>query len=254
MENNQDIQNLIASFVEYRNLFTPIEENLRLFADTYQTLRDEVQKIGKSLDGNLQEKLEGIYKDINSQFEKTQVLSTQIESFKQKTDEFSAQMQKLLNVLGAIDNKIERLDSIEDRAIKQIDKLDQLIEKKDKTYNVKELEDKLESYNLNIQKVSEFINKDIGIALKDTSEKIGYIRDKNESMLENLLAEKSNIEELVKQYTASNQLLKRVAEKEDINEEYVFDLLDKWASKRKIKTKKWGFCDARRDTKTFWYH
>ena len=39
MENNQDIQNLIASFVEYRNLFTPIEENLRLFADTYQTLR-----------------------------------------------------------------------------------------------------------------------------------------------------------------------------------------------------------------------
>ena len=29
-----------------------------------------------------------------------------------------------------------------------------------------------------------------------------------------------------------------IAEKEDINEEYVFDLLDKWASKRKIKTKK----------------
>lgn len=238
MENNQDIQKLIASFIEYRNMFSPIEENLKLFADTYENLRDEVQKIGKSLDGNLQEKLDGIYKDINSQFEKTRILSSQIEGFKQKTDEFSSQMQKLLNVLSLIDNKIERLDSIEDRALKQIEKLDQLIERKDKTYNVKELEDKIESYNTNIQKVSEFINEDIGNALKDTNEKIEFIRDKNESVLENLIAEKTNLEELLKYYSASNQILKTISEKEDINEEYVFELLDKWAKSRKLKIKK----------------
>ena len=238
MDNNQDIQKLISSFIEYRNMFSPIEENLKLFADTYENLRDEVQKIARSLDGNLQAKLDGIYKDINSQFEKTKVLASQIESFRQRTDEFSSQMQKLLNVLGAIDNKIERLDSIEDRAIKQIEKLDQLIEKKDKTYNVKELEDKIESYNTNIQKVSEFINKDIGNALKDTNEKIEYIRDKNESVLENLLSEKSSLEELLKYYQASNQILKTIVEKEDVNEEYVFDLLDKWANSRKLKIKK----------------
>lgn len=238
MENNEDIQKLIASFIEYRNMFSPIEENLKLFADTYENLRDEVQKIGKSLDGNLQEKLDGIYKDINSQFEKTRILSSQIEGFKQKTDEFSSQMQKLLNVLSLIDNKIERLDSIEDRALKQIEKLDQLIERKDKTYNVKELEDKIESYNTNIQKVSEFINEDIGNALKDTNEKIEFIRDKNESVLENLIAEKTNLEELLKYYSASNQILKTISEKEDINEEYVFELLDKWAKSRKLKIKK----------------
>ena len=238
MENNQDIQKLIASFIEYRNMFSPIEENLKLFADTYENLRDEVQKIGKSLDGNLQEKLDGIYKDINSQFEKTRILSSQIEGFKQKTDEFSSQMQKLLNVLSLIDNKIERLDSIEDRALKQIEKLDQLIERKDKTYNVKELEDKIESYNTNIQKVSEFINEDIGNALKDTNEKIEFIRDKNESVLENLIAEKTNLEELLQYYSASNQILKTISEKEDINEEYVFELLDKWAKSRKLKIKK----------------
>lgn len=238
MENNQDIQKLIASFIEYRNMFSPIEENLKLFADTYENLRDEVQKIGKSLDGNLQEKLDGIYKDINSQFEKTRILSSKIEGFKQKTDEFSSQMQKLLNVLSLIDNKIERLDSIEDRALKQIEKLDQLIERKDKTYNVKELEDKIESYNTNIQKVSEFINEDIGNALKDTNEKIEFIRDKNESVLENLIAEKTNLEELLKYYSASNQILKTISEKEGINEEYVFDLLDKWAKSRKLKIKK----------------
>ena len=147
-------------------------------------------------------------------------------------------MQKLLNVLSLIDNKIERLDSIEDRALKQIEKLDQLIERKDKTYNVKELEDKIESYNTNIQKVSEFINEDIGNALKDTNEKIEFIRDKNESVLENLIAEKTNLEELLKYYSASNQILKTISEKEDINEEYVFELLDKWAKSRKLKIKK----------------
>ena len=49
---------------------------------------------------------------------------------------------------------------------------------------------------------------------------------------------KSNIEELVERYNQSNLLLKNIVEKQDVNEQYIFDILDKWAKDRGVKTKK----------------
>ena len=39
-------------------------------------------------------------------------------------------------------------------------------------------------------------------------------------------------------YVSSNELLKKIVEKNDVNEEYIFDILDKWAESRKVKTKR----------------
>ena len=35
-----------------------------------------------------------------------------------------------------------------------------------------------------------------------------------------------------------NELLKKIVEKQDVNEAYIFDILDKWAEDRKVKIKK----------------
>ena len=44
--------------------------------------------------------------------------------------------------------------------------------------------------------------------------------------------------ELVETYKSSNELLKKIVEKQDVNEAYIFDILDKWAEERKVKIKK----------------
>ena len=165
-------------------------------------------------------------------------MTAQFENFKQKTDGFVSQMERLTASLSKIGDKIEKIDQIEEKATSQIDKLNDIIEKKNKVYDVKQLEKNLENYNANIQKVSDYINKDIAVALSDNNEKIDSIKDKNESVYEVLMQEKSGIDELIEAYGQSNALLKNLIEKQDVNEQYIFDIIDKWAQDRKVKTKK----------------
>lgn len=238
MENNKEIQELINSFVEYRSLLTPVEQNLRSFAETYENMRTDIKELSQSFDGNIQSKLDAIYNDLSKQFEKSKDLSSQIETFKQKTDRFSSEIDKLIGIFENIEQKINKIDDIENRATNQIEKLDAIVEQKRKMYNLKDLEKNLESYNANVQKINDYINKDIAVALKDNDEKIKNIKDKNESVFETLIEEKSNINNLVQSYTETNALLRSIVEKNDVNEQYVFEILDKWAKDRGVKTKK----------------
>lgn len=239
MENEKDIENLINSFVEYRNLLLPIEENLRNFANTYDNMREDIKELSKSFDGSIQKKLDAIYNDIFKQFEKSKDLSSQIDNFKQKTDIFSTKMEKLLELFEKMENRVNKIDEIESKVTKQIEKLDAIVEQKNKMYNIKDLEKNLESYNLNVQKINDYINKDIAVMLKNNDEKLNHIRDKNESVFENLIEEKTSIVELLNSYNETNKFLKNAVEKQDVNEQYVFEILDKWASERGVKTKKW---------------
>lgn len=238
MENEKEIAQLIESFVEYRKLLTPIEQNLSDFALTYENLQQDIQKLNKSLDGSMQNRLEMIYKDLASQLEKSKDLAIQVDGFKQKTDDFSKQMQKFVEVFSKIESKIEKIDEIESKATSQIEKLNELIEQKRKIYDVKELEKNLETYNQNVQKVSEFINTDIAKVLDANNQKIEQIKNKNESVFEVLSAQNSSIEKLIESYTQSNNLLRKIVEKQDVDEQFVFDIVDKWAKDRRIKTKK----------------
>ena len=238
MENELQIKELINAFVEYRNLFTPIEQNLRNFADTYENMRADIQTLSQSFDGNMQKKLDAIYNDLSKQFEKSKDLSSQIDAFKQKTDKFGAEMNKLLTMFENIESKINKIDEIENRAVSQIERLDAIAEQKKKNYNLKDLERNLEAYNTNVQKINDYINKDIAVNLKNNDEKISIIKDKSESVLEVLLNEKSNIEQLISTYTQTNKILKNITEKQDVNEQYIFDLIDAWAKDRGVKTKK----------------
>ncbi len=238
MENKNDIQELINSFVEYRNLLSPIEQNLRNFAETYENMQNDIKQLGKTFDGNVQNKLDGIYSDLSKQFEKSKNLVSQLDSFKQKTEKFEDEMGKILQTFANIEQRIERIDYIENSVNSKLATLDGIIEQKKKMYNLKDLEKNLENYNTNVQKINDYINKDIATALKNNEEKIGNIKDKSESVLENLLEENSNISALVESYNQTNKLLKTIIEQNDVNEQAIFDIMDKWAKDRSVKTKK----------------
>ena len=96
----------------------------------------------------------------------------------------------------------------------------------------------METYNVGVQKVSEYINKDVADVLKNSSEKIEQIQDKNSNILEAVVNEKGSIDKLIESYQISNSLLKKIIENNDVNEEYIFVILDKWAEDRKLKIKK----------------
>src|SRR5574344_948238 len=201
MGNESDIKSLINSFKEYRDLLTPIEQNLKDFSSTYQEMSGDIQKLNSAFNGNVQGTLDKIYANLSGQAQKSNDLMAHIDNFAKKTNEYSTQVEKLLLLMTTISDKISGIDDIEKKAGEQIERLNVLIEEKKKSYDIKELQKNLESYNVNVQKINDYINKDVALALKNNDEKIKQISDKNESVLETLLEEKTDIVKLVESYS-----------------------------------------------------
>lgn len=237
MDNNE-IKNLIVAFKEYRDLLTPIEQNLKEFSLSFDSISADIKNLNTSFDGNVQEKLDSIVKDLSGQVEKAKNLSSQVDSFMSSTNRYVSSVDRLIALCGRIEEKLSTVEKIQNDAESQIEKLDNIIEEKRKSYNIKQLEKNLEMYNTGVQKVSEFINKDVADVLKSNSEKIQQIQDKNNSVYSSIVEEKISIDKLIDSYNSSNELLKKVVEKNDVNEQYIFEILDKWAENRKIKFKK----------------
>ena len=237
MENNE-IKMLITTFKEYRDLLTPIEENLKSFSMSFDSIRNDIENLNTSFDGSVQQKLDSIYKELSNQAEKARTLSSEVDRFMNITSKYVTNVDKLVDLLDGIEKRISTVHSIEQKAEDQIGKLDAIIEEKRRTYDIRRLEKNLENYNIGVQKVSEFINKDVAESLQESSEKINQIQDRNSNILKTLVEEKISIDQLVESYNTSNDLLKKVVENKDVNEEYIFEILDRWAEDRKVKIKK----------------
>lgn len=237
MENNE-IKMLIEAFKEYRDLITPIEQNLKAFSVSFDSIRQDILSLNSGFDGSLQNKLDKIYKELSLQADKSKTLAGEVDKFMSSTNKYIAGVDNLINVCSKIEEKLERVNSLENKAEEQIEKLNTIIEEKRKSYDIKQLEKNLETYNVGVEKVTEYINKDVADVLKNSSEQINKIQDKNNSIFEAIVNEKGSIDKLVESYTSSNQLLKKIVENNDVNEQYIFEILDKWAEDRKLKIKK----------------
>ena len=143
-----------------------------------------------------------------------------------------------MNMFDSIEGKISSVNELEQKAEEQISKLDTIIEEKKRSYNLKDLEKSLDNYNANLQAVGDFINKEIAENIVQNTRSIQSIKDGSDNIAKRLEEEKKSIDDLVSTYASSNELLKKIAQKQDVNEEYIFDILDRWAEDRKVKRKK----------------
>ncbi len=237
MESNE-VKSLINTFKEYRDLLTPIEQNLREFSLSFDSISVDLKNLNTSFDGNVQGKLDQIYKELSSQADKARTLTSQVDSFMSSTSKYVSSVDRLLTLCSKIEEKIGTVDKIQSEAETQIEKLNTIIAEKKKTYDIKQLEKNLETYNVGVEKISNYINNDVADKLSDSNEKIGKINDKNDSIYKAILDEKTSIDKLIETYNESNKLLKKVVETNDVNEAYIFEILDKWADSRKVKTKR----------------
>lgn len=236
MEN--EIKSLISTFKEYRDLLGPIEENLRAFSESLGSIKDNVATLNSNFSGDVKNKLSAIANDLNASMEKSKTLTSQVDKFLSQTNRYVSAVDSLIGLCGKIESKLAIVDNLQNKAESQIEKLDGIIEEKKKTYDIKQLEKNLETYNVGVQKVSEYINKDIADSLKNQNEEIKRIQDKNTSIFDAIVEEKGSVEKLIEAYTSSNAILKKIVDNNDVNEEYIFEILDRWAEDRKVKTRK----------------
>ena len=237
---NSEVNALIDAFIGYREMLVPIQNDMHEFLETYDALKNDVEKIDKAFSGDVQGKLTEIYKILSSQAEKSEALTRKVDEFLKSTTKYTDEVSNLMTMFESIQTKISSVNEIENKAEEQIAKLDEIIEEKKRSYDLKDLKNSLDKYNSNLQSVSEFINDDVAKNIVENTKTIQDIKNGNSDVVAHLKEEKSSIEELVENYQNTNDLLKKILEKNDVNEEYIFDIMDKWAEERKVKTKsKW---------------
>ena len=235
---NKEIQELVEAFKGYRDLITPIEQNFREFSNSFESIKQDLSNLNESFDGNISGKLDKIYKDLSNQAEKSKSLTSQIDRFSNATNSYISGVDRLMSSLNQIQEKIKQVDSIQELADKQVERLNTIIDEKKKNYDIKQLQRSLDSYNTGVQKINEYINKDIAETLKSNNDKVLQIQDKTYSIFENIVSEKQDINKLIETYSQSNELLKKVVENNTVNQEYIYEMLDKWAEERNVKIKK----------------
>ena len=238
MSDINDIKQLIDSFSAYRNVLSPLQESLHSLAETYTAIRDDLDNLSKSLSGNAGGQLEKIHSTLSQQAKSGQELSRRIDEYAESGERYSRAVADMTKRFGEIADKLSAIDQIEKTAEAIMGRLEELVEEKRASYNVKELQRSLDTYNKNVEKISEFINKDIAAVLQQNADKIESIRRENEALASVVGEQGKAVSELTAMFAETSVLLRQAVEKGTVNEEYIFDAFDKWAADRKVKIKK----------------
>ena len=234
----EDVKSLIEAFKEYRDLLTPITENLRDFADTYDGMKGDIERLSAAFEGDVSGNLDRIYKTLSGEAAKAQSLSQEIDKFLARSAKYESEAEKLGATLAKLEATLSSLSRLEAEAETQIGKLESTLDERRKSYNLKELERTVANYQAGVTRVGEFINKDVVSALQDNVDKLNSIRDGFEEIRSGIEENNKGVTELVTSFSTTSELLRKVTEGNTVNEQYIFDILDKWAAERGVKRKK----------------
>ena len=232
------IKELIDSFIAYRNLIAPLQDSLNSVSKSYEEIRNDLDNLTKSFSGNAAAQLEKVHSTINAQAKSGQELGRKIEEYASSSERYAQAVNDMSSRFSDVVNRIDSLGKIEKSAQSQLAQIDNLISEKKSSYNLKELQRSLDGYNKNVEKISDFINKDIASVLKQNADKRETIRKENEDLSAAVAQQGKDIAVLITEFSQTSELLKKLVEGSSVNEEYLFDAFDKWAADRKVKIKK----------------
>jgi chromosome segregation ATPase len=133
---NSEVNALIDAFIGYREMLVPIQNDMHDFLETYDALKNDVEKLDKAFSGDVQGKLTEIYKTLSSQAEKSEALTRKVDEFLKSTSKYTEEVSKLMGMFETIQTKISAVNEIETKAEEQISKLDDILEEKKRNFIV----------------------------------------------------------------------------------------------------------------------
>lgn len=235
---NKELKELIESFKGYRDLIGPIQKNLNEFLDTYQNMQSNIDSLNASFGSDLKTKLEDLFKQMTAQASKANDLASKVEQLSSSANKYAGEVNAVANKFGEVERRLSAVSELDKRVESQLSKLDSVLEEKSRVYNLKDLEKALNEYNKDIKQVSAFLNTDIAKTLIDSKASVDSIKGGLEEIVRRYKDEDTTLEKLLKSHMASTDFLRKITESSDINEAYLFDVLDRWAESRRVKIKK----------------
>jgi len=235
---NKELQLLIDSFKGYRDLLAPIQKNLAEFAGTYDAMKENIEKLNSSFEGDFKAKVEELFKQMTKESSKANDLSSQIERLTSSANRYTNDVGTFLNKLEKVESRLSAIVELEKKAEGQLNRLDSLLEEKRKSYNLAQLTSALDKYNDEVKKVAGFINKDVGGIIEESHTSIMDMKGGIDDLVKKRTDENETLTSLIESFKATENYLKQITETRDVNEAYMYEILDKWAVSRGVKGRK----------------
>ena len=235
---NAEIKSLIAAFKGYRDELEPIRQNLAAFVDAYEQASEDILKLNEAMSGDIKGNLERIGRSLAEQADKAAELKQSISKFTESGERYFQSADKLSQSMQKISERMDKIGATEARAEQDLQRLESLLEERKKAYDIKSLSESLRKYTENVEKIGDFVDRSVAGTINEGNAKLKEILTSEAALARELAAERKSTEELIAEYRESNRLLRLAVEGNDVNTEYVYEILDRWALDRKVKTKK----------------
>gem|GEM_PF-546740 len=236
--NEKEVRQLITEFKGYRDLIAPIQKNLNEFLDTYESMQGNINSLNAAFSGDLKGKLDDIFKQMASQVSKANDLASRVEQFSASANKYAGEVANLSAQFSKVEERLGAIKDLDKKVENQINRLDGALEEKTRVYDIKALEKALNTYGQDIKQVSQFLNKDVASTLLDSKSSVDSIKAGLDEIVKSQRDEKTTLTKLLEQYAVSNDFLKKITESQDVNEAVLFEIFDRWAASRRVKTKK----------------
>ncbi len=235
---NAEVKNLIEAFKGYRDVLGPVEENLSAFITAYESVSGDIQRLNEALSGDIRGNLDAIYRSLSEQAARATDLSARIDLFTRSSDKYFQSVDRLTGLIGKVADAAEAVSEVERRAETDLKRLETMLEERKRAYDVKALAASLEKYSENVVKMGEFVDTSVAGAIEENNKKLNEILSGSGELVKEISGEKKAVEQLAAEYRESVKLLRSAVESNDVNMAYIYDILDKWAEDRKVRTKK----------------
>lgn len=238
MAEKTEMQELIDAFLSYRNVLIPLQESLSALADSYDAINEDIVRLENAFGGETKRNINKVYDILTNQAKESAMLSERIEQFIQGSDKYARNVNALMEKFSKIDEKLRLIDELDEKAEEQIARLDAAIAERKSSYNVRDLQRTVETYTKNLEKVGDFINKDVVGVLQNNEKKLNSLQSSCDEAAELMKLQAKTMQSLLESNRATNEFIKNSVQNDAVNEEYIFAVLDKWAVARKVKIKK----------------
>jgi len=234
MENikEKEITDLITEFSKHTKVIEKVNENFASFVQAYKVIKESLEKL--NVDVKSKQTIEHTMNDLVSKSQNMvgdiNVLSGKINKLENLINPISEQIENLNTSFKKLINFEENVQKI----LNNVNKTNETIEKLD----LNQINDALVSYNEKMEQTKNIFEKDVKKSFDTNNAKIDAMVSDVNSVLKNADSQNTHLEELVNQQSSLQAILTKIADKNTFQMEYLYEILDKWADERKVKTNK----------------
>jgi len=231
------LERIINEYADSRKLMESVNSNINEFIEAYKEVSNKLNKLQRPDDIELKEKIDGLEKKLGtideSIKEYKEILDNNINvatkinksiinsdnAIKQINEKLTPTLELITNTLGAMNNFNTIVESFSQVDFSSLEK------------NIPEYTSQIVSLNKNVKKNIADKIKTNDIAFEKLHKSVSKVVDNSDNQT-------NTLGDISTKLLDTNMLLEEIVTKGNVDEQMIYEILDKWAESRNIKIKK----------------